>query len=187
MISVPDRRLRVRPAELADAGAIGETHAAAWTAAYAHIFDAFSLARAAEGRRLGWTQSLPTMLMAPSFVLLAERDGQVVAFAHAGPHDSALMSEIHAFYVHPAAWGTRVAEVLMAQTCSALAADRHDVVLWTLRDAGRARRFYEKVGFPATGREKAEALSDWTSGISVERPAIELGRSLASQRITLQP
>jgi len=179
MISVPDRRLRVRPAELADAAAIGETHAAAWTAAYDHIFDASFLARAADGRRVGWRQSLPVLLVAPSVVLVAECDGQVVGFAHAGPEPaSPLAAEIFGFYVHPSLWGSGVADDLMTHTCSILADDRSEVVLWTFRDAGRARRFYEKAGFRTTGRTRAESLSDWTSGVSVERPAVEYLKSL---------
>jgi hypothetical protein len=66
----------------------------------------------------------------------------------------------------------------MTHTCSVLADDTTEVVVWTLRDAGRARRFYEKADFRTTGRTKAEARSDWTSGVSVERPAVEYVKSL---------
>jgi GNAT superfamily N-acetyltransferase len=137
---VADLDVHVRPARDADADAIGETHAAAWTAAYDHIFDASFLGRAAESRRLGWSQTLPRLLVAPSFVLVAERDGQVVGFAHAGPEGSGgQVAEIHGFYLRPTAWGSGTAPLLMAQTCWALTSEWADVILWTLRDAGRAR------------------------------------------------
>jgi hypothetical protein len=45
MVCVADLGVRVRSAVQTDAGAIGETHAAAWTAAYDHIFEASFLAR----------------------------------------------------------------------------------------------------------------------------------------------
>jgi GNAT superfamily N-acetyltransferase len=181
MVFVTDLATRVRSAVPADAHAIGETHAAAWTAAYDHIFEASFLARAADGRRIGWPRALPNLLIAPSLVLVAERDGQVVAFAHAGPEPTdPVGAEIYGFYVHPAVWGTGIAANLMTHTCSALAHHKQGVVLWTLRDAGRARHFYEKVHFRTTGRERAESLSDWTSGISVERAAVEYTKSLQS-------
>jgi predicted GNAT family acetyltransferase len=184
MDTVPNHRLRIRHAAPEDADAIGDTHAAAWNAAYTHIFDPAFLASAAQGRRDGWRQTLPRLILAPNIVLVAERDGEVIGFAHASTEAAEpAVAEIHGFYVHPDAWGSDVAEALMTQTCSALAANS-GVVLWTLREAQRARRFYEKVGFRTTGRERAESLSDWTSGASVERPAVEYARTLAPQRIT---
>jgi GNAT superfamily N-acetyltransferase len=178
---VADLDIRVRPAREADADAIGETHAAAWTAAYDHIFDPSFLASAAESRRLGWTHTLPSLLIAPSFVLVVERENEVVGFAHAGPEGSGgQLGEIHGFYVHPTAWGSGAAHKLMTQTCFALTTEWSDVSLWTLRDAGRARHFYEKTGFHTTGRERAETLADWTSGKTVERPAIEYAKPLSN-------
>lgn len=179
MVCVADLGVRVRSAVQTDAGAIGETHAAAWTAAYDHIFEASFLARAADGRRVGWPQVLSGLLVAPSFVLVAECDGRVAGFAHAGPEPAnPVAAEIFGFYVHPAVWGSGVADHLMTHTCSAFADDTSEVVLWTFRDAGRARRFYEKADFRTTGRERAESVSDWTSGVSVELPSVEYVKSL---------
>jgi ribosomal protein S18 acetylase RimI-like enzyme len=179
MVCVADLAVRVRSAVQTDAAAIGETHAAAWTTAYDHIFEASFLARAADGRRVGWRQSLPGLLVAPSFVLVAECDGRVMGFAHAGPEPANPgAAEIFGFYVHPAVWGSGVADHLMTHTCSVLADDTTEVVVWTFRDAARARRFYERADFRTTGRTRDEALSDWTSGVTVERPAVEYLKSL---------
>lgn len=171
--------LRIRPAVLADAGGIGNTHATAWEAAYGNIFDPSFLTRAAHGRRVGWTHALPRLLAAPNLVLVAERVGTVVGFAHAGPDktDRAL-AEIYAFYTHPDTWGSGAAALLMEAACSSLARKWTSVALWTFRDADRARRFYEKVGFQPTGREKAEKLTDWASDEGVERQAVEYTRPL---------
>jgi predicted GNAT family acetyltransferase len=109
--------------------------------------------------------------------------GRIVAFAHAGlESQDPLRAEIHGFYGHPHAWGTGTATALMTETCSALAADFADVVLWTLREAARARRFYEKAGFTASGQERAEPLSDWTTGATVERIVVEYRKTLTRSR-----
>jgi GNAT superfamily N-acetyltransferase len=171
--------VRIRPAVPADASGIGETHASAWETAYDHIFESSFLARAAGSRRDGWSHSLPRLLGAPGLVLVAERLGTVVGFAHAGPERAdRAMAEIYGFFVHPDAWGSGIAAALMEAACASLPREWTNVVLWTLRDAGRARRFYEKVGFDMTGRERAETLTDWSSGEAVERPAVEYIRPL---------
>lgn len=187
MDAVPTQRLTIRPAVLSDADAIGNTHAASWLAAYHHIFEPAFLEGAAQGRRIGYGDLLPDLLAAPNILLVAVRDGSLVGFAHATPDTSEpAVGEILGFYLHPDAWGSSTAGTLMAQTLQALATDSDDVVLWTLRDAVRARRFYEKSGFEATGRQRSETLSDWTSDTR-ERPAVEYARTLAPQRATLQP
>jgi GNAT superfamily N-acetyltransferase len=169
----------VRRAVGADGPAIGDAHADAWLAGYGHAFDLAFLARAAESRRAGWPQALTRILTEPGFVLVAELDGEVVAFAHAGPaHDGRGIGEIYGFYAHPNAWGTGVATALMAESSAELARVWHDVILWTLETASRARRFYEKVGFIATGGTKSEALTTWGSDESVSRQLVEYRKPL---------
>jgi len=125
---------------------------------------------------------LPGQLDPPSLVLVAERDGQIVGFAAARPSDRGpSVGEVSGFYAHPDAWGTGIAMALMSETCSILAKDYMDVVVWTLRDAAQARRFYEKVGFLPTGEEQLDSLSDWSTGESVERPAVEYLKALTSK------
>jgi RimJ/RimL family protein N-acetyltransferase len=186
MECVPTTRLTVRPAVQGDADDIGNVHAAAWLAAYDDIFEPEFLKGAAQGRRIGYRQLLPELLAAPKIFLVAVRDGTLVGFVHATPQTSEpALSEILGFYLHPDVWGSGVADTLMAQTLQSLAVDTEDVVLWTLRDAARARRFYEKAGFQATGRQRSETLTDWSSATSVERPAVEYARTLAPQRAML--
>jgi GNAT superfamily N-acetyltransferase len=169
----------IRRAALADGHGIGETHAASWRAAYGHIFDALFLVRAAESRRIGWSTSLERLLGSPGFVLVAERDNVIVGFSHAGPDSrDRSAAEIYGFYTHPAVWGSGIATLLMVDTCSELADRWDEVMVWTLRDAGRARRFYEKAGFRATGEQTSETLTDWTTGERVERPAVEYSKSI---------
>ena len=164
--------VRVRPATASDGPAIGQAHATAWVAAYDHIFDWDFLLAAATSRRVGWPQAIDRLLGEPNVLLAGEVDGRVVAFSHARPAEG-VMAEVTGFYCHPAAWGTGVAALLMDETRAALAEEHEEVVLWTLRDAARARHFYENVGFRTTGNERSEPLADWSTGVAVECPAVQ--------------
>jgi GNAT superfamily N-acetyltransferase len=171
---VGERVLTVRGAVERDGEAIGEAHAAAWLAAYANIFTPDFLSAAASSRRRGWPRAMSSLLAPPNVLLVGELDGRVVAFAHAAPSaESARVGEICGFYCHPEAWGSGISKSLMAQTRSALVQDFDRVVLWTARDAHRARRFYAKVGFASTGRERLEVLTDWSTGAAADAPAVE--------------
>jgi GNAT superfamily N-acetyltransferase len=176
---VKKRVLGVRAAVEADGAAIGEAHGAAWQAAYGHIFDATFLAAAVDGRRIGWPAAISRLLAAPNVLLVGEVDRRVVAFAHATPDEkSRVTAEIRGFYCHPDAWGSGIATVLMTHVCDTLTDAFDDVVLWTLRDAARARHFYEKVGFRTSGRVRAHALTDWTTGAAQERETVEYVKAL---------
>jgi GNAT superfamily N-acetyltransferase len=170
---------RVRSAQLVDGVAIGVSHAAAWEQAYGHIFDAGFLRRAAEGRRIGWPHTIERLLRDDNVLLVGELEGRVVAFGHAGPApDQPRVAEIYGFYSHPVAWGSGLASELLGETCSTLAIRWDRVVLWMLREATRARRFYEKSGFEVTGGQRVETLTEWTTDTSAQAPAVEYAKSL---------
>jgi ribosomal protein S18 acetylase RimI-like enzyme len=180
--------IRIRHAVTADARAIGEAHGSAWEAGYGHIFEPPFLKGAADSRRLVWLNAIEPLLIAPSFVLVAELDGLVSAFAHGRPaEDGTPRGEIHGFYANPRAWGTGAATRLMDDACSILAERWTEVILWTMRDAHRARRFYEKVGFRLTGEEKREPLSNWLTGEVVEQTAVEYTKTLAGRPSEVRP
>ena len=174
---VAGAEIHVRDAVSSDGVGIGEAHAAAWTAAYQHIFDADFLGTAAEGRRVGWPRSIDRVLTAPNILLVAEVTGRVMGFAHAMPAPETRRAEVRGFYCHPDAWGTGVAPQLMSRCLLAVRDDADEVFLWTFRDAERARGFYEKMGYRATGQTRDEGLTDWTTGDTVERPAVEYART----------
>jgi RimJ/RimL family protein N-acetyltransferase len=79
----------------------------------------------------------------PGTVLVAERDGSVVAVA--GIEDDWLAG----FYVVPAYWGSGVADELHA--AAVLRGARR---LWCLEGNQRARRFYEKHGWTLNGETR---------------------------------
>lgn len=144
--------ISIRDATPSDAVGIGESHAEAWRIAYRDLFDDRFLRDAVEDRRLRWQDEWPDTAKDESFLLVSERDQEVVGFVHAGWSEDPASQEIFGFYVHPNHWGQGVAEPLMDMAMSRMA-DRSSgrVILWTHRGAARARRFYERTGWVLTG------------------------------------
>jgi GNAT superfamily N-acetyltransferase len=65
--------------------------------------------------------------------------------------------ELWALNLHPIAFGTGLAIPLHRAALDRLAAARHNsVYLWVARDNLRARRFYEREGWTADGKERTE-------------------------------
>jgi RimJ/RimL family protein N-acetyltransferase len=141
----------VRVAQVEDADALGEIHAASWAAAYAPFFAPEFARRNIEDRRHGrWPKRLADGL---GSVLLAEVDGRPRALSWYLPSATrAGLGEINGFYGHPDGWGSGVAAALMAETLLRLrAAGFRRVHLWTVRDTPQSRRFYAKCGFTESG------------------------------------
>jgi len=171
----------VRPATADDGDAMGEVHAAAWQLGFAHIFHRQFLERASAGRRDGWQYAIAHVLALSNLVLVAGRDTHILAFSQSGqPDDGGDELEIFAFYCHPLAWGTGLAETLMHDTCAVLSTRARRAVLWTPSEAHRARSFYERCGFRLSGRTRGEALSDWQPTPTYEEvAAVEYSLSLS--------
>lgn len=168
--------VQVRVAQPEDADAIAAAHIEGWRVGYRHVFpteflDApeFASSRLERWRAWTWSEFADSQL----FVVLF--GGRVVGFGHVGPERVApecdqsgtdaspetimLTSgvgrgEVYGFYLHPEAWGTGAASALIAR-CHEYLRDEGfgDAVLWVLRDNPRARVFYEKAGWRATGNE----------------------------------
>ena len=178
VVGVP--KLGVRVAVPRDATAIGEAHGAAWEQAYQDLFDPAFVVRAAAGRRRGWPHAIERLLAEDGLLLVGELNGEVMAFAHGGPAgEQPALAEIYGFYSHPAAWGSGIASLLESEICARLADGWKRVVLWTHRDAGRARRFYEKSGFAPTGGQRIEIYGDWIGDATVQAPVVEYGKTFA--------
>jgi GNAT superfamily N-acetyltransferase len=107
-------------------------------------------------------------------------DGErIVGFSNFGPERERARgftgrAEVYAFYVHPDAWGTGVAADLMERTEVRLRAEGFDqAVLWVLDDNPRARAFYEKFGWAASGIE-----ADYDEYCDVAVPEVEYRKQL---------
>lgn len=182
--------IRARPAVVDDADALAAAHIEGWRVGYRDLLpdeflDApeFAAERLDRWRRWVWCEWSPQSQM-----FAVEVDGRVVGMGHAGPartvaecdqsHPngtsfSTTTGEVYGFYVHPDAWGSGAATELM-RTCEAFlrAAGFADAVLWVLRDNPRARAFYEKAGWTASGRD---ALWEGPStGSRIPSPLVEV-------------
>ncbi len=152
----------IRPATRSDADGITDVQVASWRAGYAHVFpdtilhaDDFD-----SSRRSFWNawRFAPGHRIAVATITGADgADGQVVAFASYGPERERARGhtgrgELWAFYLHPDAWGTGVADELIEHVEVRLMAEGFDsAVLWVLDDNPRARRFYERHGWEPSG------------------------------------
>ena len=168
--------VQVRVAQPDDADAIAAAHIEGWRVGYRHVFpteflDApeFASSRLERWRAWSWSEFADSQLFV---VLLRDR---VVGFGHIGPErivpecdqsgtdanpetikldTGPGRGEVYGFYLHPDAWGSGAASALIAR-CHEYLRDEGfaNAVLWVLRDNPRARVFYEKSGWQATGKE----------------------------------
>jgi ribosomal protein S18 acetylase RimI-like enzyme len=148
--------IRVRPAAPPDAPAMGRVHVRAWQAAYrGQLPDAYLDDLRAEDRAAYWDGALRREGRR-GVVLVAERDGEVVGFAAAGPSpDPEGAGELFAIDLDPAHWGTGAGRALLEAAQAEL--DRMgfaEWVLWVLPGNARARRFYEAAGWAFDGTER---------------------------------
>jgi GNAT superfamily N-acetyltransferase len=156
--------LHVRTARIDDADDVAQAHVQGWRVGYRGLFpdqylDSPEFERERVDRWRAWTWNS----LVGSELFVATMDERVVGFAHLGPErqqpdddeqPAAGSGEIYGFYLHPDAWGSGAAAALMTRSLHEL--DERGFassVLWVLRDNPRARAFYEKTGWRATGRE----------------------------------
>jgi ribosomal protein S18 acetylase RimI-like enzyme len=157
----------LRPATRDDADGITDVQVASWRAGYAHVFPE-SILYADDfdsTRRSFWTawrfapgHRIAVATAASGDDVAGER---VVGFASYGPERERARGftgrgELWAFYLHPDVWGTGTADLLIDHAEERLAAEGFDAaVLWVLADNPRARRFYERHGWAASGMSAA--------------------------------
>lgn len=150
----------VRQAARADSTQITDVQVASWRAGYAHIFapEALGAPEFDSTRREFWA----AWRLGPGERVMVGVDTsgeteRIAAFASFGlERDRGNIrrgrGEIYAFYVHPDAWGTGVANDLMQAVDDRLRSDGFgEGVLWVLDDNPRARRFYERHEWTTTG------------------------------------
>lgn len=152
----------IRVAERADADGITDVQVASWRAGYAHVFpqsvlyaDDFDATRRAFWN--GWRFTPGHRLAVAVEPGDGDQGDRVIGFASYGPERERTGSvpgrgELYAFYFHPDRWGTGAASALMEHTEERFRAEGFaSAVLWVLDDNPRARRFYEKHGWEASG------------------------------------
>ncbi len=158
----------IREPTVADVDAIAEVHVAAWQVGYhgllpAQMLDAMSVERSAERWRVDLLAEERT-----STTLVADLDNRICAISSFGPYREVEgqvspegTSELWMLNAHPDAWGTGVAQVLIAAAIDGLRSDypATTAALWVLESNARGRRFYEKEGWSADGRTKVDTFA----------------------------
>jgi ribosomal protein S18 acetylase RimI-like enzyme len=169
--------IEIRPATAADEPIITRIRREAWFAAYAQIIDPEIIERVT-APRAGPSAAPPPdrtslVAVASSGADVADA-GVIVGYASFGPERTVASvasvgsgtppgalspaglagetGELYSLYVAPAHWSTGAGRALTDAALDGLrAAGYRRVVLWTLIENARARRFYDKAGFAPDG------------------------------------
>jgi ribosomal protein S18 acetylase RimI-like enzyme len=146
----------IRAGAQEDASAIAEVHIASWQRAYAHVVprDVLYGDEFLQNRRSLWD----AWRFHPGQRVAVSTDADaIVGFAAYGPErvrrpGHTGRGELYSFYFHPDVWGTGAASALLDHVDERLRAEGFDeAVLWVLEDNPRARAFYERHGWTASG------------------------------------
>jgi ribosomal protein S18 acetylase RimI-like enzyme len=169
--------IEIRPATAADEPIITQIRRDTWLAAYAQIIDPVIIERVTAPRdgASGGPRPDRTSLVAVASPGAGSADaGVIVGYASFGPERTVASvasvgsgappgalspagqagetGELYALYVAPAHWSTGAGRALTDAALDRLrAAGYRRVVLWTLIENARARRFYAKAGFAPDG------------------------------------
>jgi len=172
--------IEIRPATAADEPVITQIRRETWIAAYAQIIDPEIIERVTApraGAGAGPPPDRTSLVAVASDGADVAGAGVVVGYAFYGPERSVATAasvgsggsgappgaltqaglagetgEVYAVYVAPAHWSTGAGRALTDAALDGLrAAGYRRVVLWTLTENGRARRFYDKAGFASDG------------------------------------
>ena len=167
----------IRPATAADEPIITRVRRETWLAAYAQIIDPEIIDRVT-APRAGASAAPPPHRTSVVAVASPGADiagaGVIVGYASFGPERTVAAvasvgsgtppgalspaglagetGELYALYVAPAHWSTGAGRALTDAALDGLrTAGYRRVVLWTLTENARARRFYDKAGFAPDG------------------------------------
>lgn len=156
-------RVLVRRANVEDARAIAEIAVAGWQAAYRGMLPAeFLTGLSVQARETAWKSMLESDPTGAAPAWVAETEERVSGFASSGPPrdtDVALpVGEVYALYVLEGRWRSGLGRGLMdALVGHWRAAGVSTLVLWVAEGNGRARAFYEALGWrPDGGRQELE-------------------------------
>ncbi|MFH8495918.1 GNAT family N-acetyltransferase [Streptomyces coeruleorubidus] len=145
---------------LADCDRVAEIRIRGWQSAYRGLIpqsylNGLSVAEDAERRRERLARADGSVVN----LVAEDTGGEVVGWACHGPYRGGEVvtgdAELYAIYVHPAHLGQGAGQALLAESVVRCAATGHGrLLLWVLKENGRARRFYERAGFEADGAEE---------------------------------
>jgi ribosomal protein S18 acetylase RimI-like enzyme len=154
--------LRIRPPEGADAAPLAHVQVESWRSSFRGLVpDAYLDQALVEKDRVhDWERLLDGLDRTQAALLVAERDGAGVGFAHVGPSvdtdvDAHTVGELYALHVLPGARGEGVGSALLEAAADRLRGQGfREGVLWVLAGNDPARALYESQGWAADGATK---------------------------------
>lgn len=152
-----DTPVRVRSARVDDAAEMARVNVRAWRETYRgvmadHVLDDPGLPAA---RERFWTAMLSDDRYSANRVAVAERDGEMIGIAMAGPprtSDPQWGTHLYVLYVLAAEHGTGAGSALL----DAVVGPHDSAALWVADPNPRAQAFYRKHGFVADGTVNVE-------------------------------
>lgn len=136
----------IRAAATGDSGAIARVHVESWRSTYAGIVPDAYLAGLDEVLR---AQLWREWLSGGAIVLVAERGGEIVGFAHAGKIREAVAScdaELYSLYLLRDAQGRGIGSALLKQIATHLKRSGFGALAVWVLERNRSRLFYERAG-----------------------------------------
>ncbi|MFF7865612.1 GNAT family N-acetyltransferase [Streptomyces qaidamensis] len=164
---------------LADCDRVAEIRVGGWRSAYRGLIpqsylDGLSVEEDAERRRTYLSQGDGSVVN----LVAEDAGGELLGWACHGPYREGEVrtedAELYAIYVHPRHVGQGAGRALLTESVARCSAAGHGrLLLWVLKENGRARRFYERAGFRADGAEEPFEVD----GVAV--PEVRYARTLA--------
>ncbi|MGE5613271.1 MAG: N-acetyltransferase family protein [Bacillota bacterium] len=152
-----DIMLKIRYADISDAGTLAEIHARSWKAAYKGIVpDEILESITVEKRQEYFEKALSKKWEEDAIIY---KEDEAVGFICIGECRDAdkpgAYGEIWGIYLLPEYWGMGIGSVLINWGINELKKRNYSkVTLWVLEENINARKFYEKIGFKHDGTVK---------------------------------
>jgi GNAT superfamily N-acetyltransferase len=146
--------VKLRLAQIEDADALRAVHVRAWADTYREFLpQGMFNERLAQHRHRDWVERVRSQQAAGGGVLALLEDDHIVGLCQYGPTEDGddepdLIGHVHRLFVDPLHQGRGGGRLLLTEACEALRlTKRQAATLWALEKDGRARRFYEHMGW----------------------------------------
>lgn len=145
----------IRPAATEDSERLADVHVTSWQHTYRGTFPDRFLDGLDIDRRVRF---FAERIGSGARVLVAESEGEIVAFCWCAPSSEKGWGEILSIYAHPDHWGRGHGRALLEAAEGHLREEGFDrALLWVLDTNTRAREFYERQGWsPGSGMKLEE-------------------------------
>jgi ribosomal protein S18 acetylase RimI-like enzyme len=151
----------LRLAQAADIDDIGVLHYDSRIAAYRDFVPIAGLRALSPESLAAWWRERFAYESETHRLTVAVDNGRTVGFSYVGPEEehTAGVGQLYAIHLDPAAQGRGFGRALMTDALATIAGKGWDrAVLWVLDGNAHARRFYERGGWRADGREREELM-----------------------------